>query len=80
MAEWEEEPDLAGFAAQVIAKRPEVAHVEVESILFLRELETRPKALTRTYRLKDHPIGFFTDKVLGYRGLLDQLRLHRLTG
>ena len=40
--------------------RPEVAHVEVDDILFLRELETKPGGtLARTYRLVDHPIGFY---------------------
>jgi len=60
MAEWQDAPELAKLAADIVAVRPEVAHVEVDDILFLRELETKPGGtLARTYRLVDHPIGFY---------------------
>ncbi len=62
MAEWREAPDLRQLAIQIIAKRPEVDHVDVGEVLFLWELETSPKASARCYRLDDHPIGYFTDK------------------
>ena len=63
MAVWEEAHDLKEMAAKIIAARDEVAHVEVDRVLFLRELETKPKsAMARCYRLTNHPIGFFTDK------------------
>lgn len=60
MAEWQDAPELAKLAADIVAVRPEVAHVEVDDILFLRELETKPGyTLARTYRLVGHPIGFY---------------------
>ena len=58
---WEEADDLAELAAEIIAVRPEVAHVDINEVLFLRELEGMPgHTLARTYRLSGHPIGFFT--------------------
>lgn len=48
------------LARRIISTRPEVAHVEADDVLFLWERETEPKALARTYRLADHPIGLFT--------------------
>jgi predicted metallopeptidase len=62
MAMWEISHELEQLAKKVIAKRPEVAHVEPSSVLFIKELETRPKAIARCYRLADHPIGLFTAK------------------
>ncbi|OPY59165.1 MAG: hypothetical protein A4E55_00382 [Pelotomaculum sp. PtaU1.Bin035] len=65
MAAWEDAPDLMELAAKVIAAREEVAHVEVDQVLFLRELETKPPALARCYRFHTHPIGFFSEKPWG---------------
>ena len=62
MAIWEEAPDIKELAAKIITTVDNVAHVDIDQVLFLRELETKPSALARCYRLKDHPIGFFTDK------------------
>lgn len=65
MAEWREAPDLRDLAEKIIAKKEDVSHVEVNNVLFLWEIETKPKdkgmeILARTYSLKDHPIGFLT--------------------
>jgi predicted metallopeptidase len=62
MSTYEEAPDLKATAAQLVAEIDQIAHVEVDSILFMRELETSPKALAKCYRFNDHPICFFTDK------------------
>ncbi|MGE5584068.1 MAG: putative metallopeptidase [Bacillota bacterium] len=76
MAVWQEAPDLAELAVRVIAKRPEVAHVDPDEVLFLWELETTPTALARCYRLTGHPIGFFTHKpwaVVFYKQNMDYM-------
>jgi predicted metallopeptidase len=65
MAMWEESPDMRELAARVINSMDDVAHVEVDSVLFLRELETKPPALARCYRFHTHPIGLFTEKPWG---------------
>lgn len=65
MAVWEEAPDLKELAAKIISTRDEVAHVEIDQVLFLRELETKPPALARCYRFINHPIGFFCEKPWG---------------
>lgn len=65
MAEWREDEAMKRLAVQVIAKREEVAHVDINEVLFLRELETKPKALARCYSFNEHPIGLFTDKPFG---------------
>lgn len=65
MALWEEAPDLRELALKVIAAREEVSHVEIDQVLFLRELETKPPAVARCYRFINHPIGFFTEKPWG---------------
>lgn len=81
MAIWEDAPDLRELAAKVIAARDEVAHVEVDQVLFLRELETKPPALARCYRFANHPIGFFSEKPYGivfYWHLCDYMSLEQL--
>jgi hypothetical protein len=65
MAEWEDAPDLLALARRVIEKREEVMHVDTEDVLFLWELETKPRALAMTYSFRDYPIGFFTPKRFG---------------
>jgi predicted metallopeptidase len=60
MACWVEAEDLRELASKVIAARDDVEHVDVNEVLFLWEMETKPKAYARCYRLIDHPIGLFT--------------------
>lgn len=65
MAEWIEAPDLRDLAEKVIAKREDLAHVDIAEVIFLWELETKPKAqggtvMARCYSIEDHPIGVFT--------------------
>lgn len=62
MAKWERAPDLEELAEQLIQRYEQVAHVEIDETLFLKEFETKPKALARCYNLNDHPIGLYTDK------------------
>jgi predicted metallopeptidase len=65
MAMWEESQELRELAAKVISKRDEVAHVEIDQVLFFKEHETKPPALARCYRFHTHPIGFFAEKPWG---------------
>lgn len=65
MALWTESMKLRELAARVIAARDEVAHVEVDQVLFLEEYETKPRALARCYRFKDHPIGLYCERPWG---------------
>ena len=62
MAEWVESPELRELARKVVAARDEVAHVDPDEVLWLKELTTEPAALARCYHFGDHPIGYFTDK------------------
>lgn len=62
MAEFKDSPDIKEIAKRLVAVDQRVAHVEIDSVLFLRETETKANAAARCYKLKDHPIGFFTDK------------------
>jgi predicted metallopeptidase len=57
---WEDAPDLRELAVKIIEKRDEVSHVDISEVLFLRELDTKPSAMARCWRLVGHPIGFFT--------------------
>lgn len=57
---WEDAPDLKEMAARIIEKREEVRHVDIEEVLFLRELDTKPPAVARCWRLVGHPIGALT--------------------
>jgi predicted metallopeptidase len=57
-----EAPDLKKVAKKLVSTFDAIGHVEVEKILFLREMLFRPKALARCYSFGEHPIGFYTDK------------------
>jgi predicted metallopeptidase len=63
VAEWLEAKELEQLALKIIRKREEVCQVDVDDVLFLKEMVTEPKAYARTYRLVGHPIGFFTSKL-----------------
>lgn len=60
MAKFIEAPDLKDLARQVIFSREEVFHVDVNEVMFLKELEARPKSSARCYSLANHPILLFT--------------------
>jgi predicted metallopeptidase len=62
MTKFIEAPELKELARKVIFVREEVYHVDVNDVLFLKELETMPPAAARTYNLNDHPIQVFTHK------------------
>lgn len=62
MAKFIEAPELKDLACKVILSREEVYHVDVNDVLFLKEIETMPSAAARTYTLTDHPISLFTQK------------------
>lgn len=57
-----EAPDLKKLAKKLVKLFSDIEHVDVEAILFLREMAYRPKALARCYSFGEHPIGCFTDK------------------
>ncbi len=74
MAKFIEAPELRELACKVILSREEVFHVDVNEILFLKEIETMPKASARTYNLIDHPIELFTSKpfaIVFYESMID---------
>jgi predicted metallopeptidase len=48
-------------AIKLIGKFEIVAHVNVDSVLFLMNYIDKPKSLARCYSLHGHPIQFFTD-------------------
>jgi len=62
VAEWEESEYMQEMAALIIVSREEVAHIDIDEVLFLFERETKPQALARCYSLNQHPIGLFTEK------------------
>lgn len=66
MPVFEEAPDFQEIAARLVAKVDNVAHVDLDDVLFFREhQETGGKFLAKCYKFGDHPIGFFTDKRYG---------------
>lgn len=77
MAEWADAPDLRDLATRVIVRREDVSHVEIDTVLFLWENETKPKGgtvLGRCYSLADHPIGHLTPhrfSIVFYRQNMD---------
>lgn len=62
LAEFKEAQDLKDMAQKLIASRIDIDHVDVEEVLFLKEMETQPNASARTYALTGHPIQYFTNK------------------
>jgi predicted metallopeptidase len=68
VAEFKEANDLLEISRKIINVKEEVSHIEIERILFLWELETKPGSgsiKARTYKFGDHPIGFFTELPFG---------------
>lgn len=61
--EFKESPELVSLAMDIIQRYEIFEFINIEEILFLREMKSRPKALARCYRFGDHPISFFTDKL-----------------
>lgn len=60
MATFQDAPDIREIARRLVAQVDEVAHVDLDDVLFLRELETNRPALAACFNLQAHPIGFFT--------------------
>jgi hypothetical protein len=63
MAEFTESQELRDLAEQLISNREEVAHIDINDVLFLREYQTRPgkgQIMAMTYRLDNHPIQLFS--------------------
>ncbi|CAK0767425.1 PhageMetallopep domain-containing protein [Gammaproteobacteria bacterium] len=56
----QEDEDLRELASQIIARREDVAHVELDQVLFFLDLASTPKASARCYSFAEHPIKFFT--------------------
>jgi predicted metallopeptidase len=81
MPTYEEAPDLKATAAQLVEVIDQIAHVEVDDVLFLREMETHPKALAKCYRFNDHPICHFTDKqyaIVVYESNVDHMTTEQM--
>lgn len=82
MPTFEEAPDLQEIARQLVDKVDNVAHVDVDEVLFLREHEATGKFLAKCYKFGDHPIGFFTDKhyaIVVYWAKCDYMTREQLT-
>lgn len=81
MPAFEPAPDLHEIAKKLIGKIETIDHVDLDEILFLRETETRPKALAKCFKFGDHPIAFFTDKkyaIVVYQAVADYLSKNQL--
>lgn len=61
-AKFLESIELIELAAKIIAVKDDVAHVDVSEVLFLKEMETVPRAAARCYSFFNHPVKFFTEK------------------
>ena len=57
-----ESKKMHATAKRLIEIQDSVAFIEISEVLFLEELETKPKAHAKCFRLVEHPIGLFTDK------------------
>jgi predicted metallopeptidase len=60
MAIFNESPELRQIALKLTERIMRVAHIDVQEVLFLNEIETQPKESARCYSLKDHPIQHYT--------------------
>lgn len=83
MPDYRHAPDLEEIARKlVIVKEDLVGHVDVDEVLFLREMETRPKALARCHKFSAvHPWWFFSDKpycIVVYHSVCDYLSYAQL--
>lgn len=57
-----EDAEIREIARQVIAVRPEVAHVQLDDVLFLRDVKGGPRGVgAHCYSFAAHPINHFTD-------------------
>jgi len=54
-------PDMQEMAKKLIEIKDDIMHIDFKEVLFLKELETRPKPLARCYALTGHPIQYFTN-------------------
>ena len=82
MPAFEEATDLQEIATRLVAAVENVDHVDVSEIMFLREFETKPKALAKCYKFGDHPIRFFTDKkycIVFYWACCDYMTSEQIT-
>lgn len=78
--DFRESPELESLAGDLIRRYEILEFINLEEILFLREMNSRPKALARCYRFGDHPIGFFTDKqyaIVFYENNCDYMTLEQ---
>jgi hypothetical protein len=63
--ELEESQELKETARELIASQPDIAHVELDTVLFLDNWVSKPKAFARCYSFLNHPIALFTPKKFG---------------
>jgi predicted metallopeptidase len=84
MPEYCPAPDLENIARRlVVIKEDLVGHVDVDEVLFLREMVTRnKKTLARCHKFgKDHPWWFYSDKpycIVIYHSMCDYMSLEQL--
>lgn len=81
MPEYEQAADLQEIAQGLVRRIENIEHVDVNEVLFLREHETRPKALAKCFKFGNHPVAFFTDKkycIVVYQANCDYLSREQL--
>jgi len=60
-SEFRDNEDLRELAIKIRDRREDVAHIDVDEILFLSELETQPDSAAKTFNLQTHPMQYFTN-------------------
>lgn len=78
--EYKESADLKKLANNIIRRYEVFDFINLEEILFLQEMKSRPKALARCYRFGDHPISLFTNKlyaIVFYESMCDYMTLEQ---
>jgi len=81
MAIYEESQELIGMAQALIDRYDFARHIDVNTVLFLDESETQPKALAKTFSLHDHPMQFFATNefcIVFYRQNIDYFTREQL--
>lgn len=60
-AMFEISPVMQEMAKKLIEKMDDIKHIDLNEVIFLKEMETRPKPLARCYALTNHPIQFYVN-------------------
>jgi len=61
MADYFDAPELREMAKKLVKCQELVSHIDVNEVLFLKEMETTPKAAAKCFSLATHPMRYFTN-------------------